>query len=93
MRAIIDQMFSRAGINPTVIFESNNLVTIHNLTVKGFGVSIIPVFYATGKESVSYFLTNPLGQLDLTVAYRQETHTTEVDEYFITLSKNFYEGK
>lgn len=57
LRAIADQIFSSANINPTVIFESNNTALLSNILHhgNGIGAGFIPKSYIENGLGLNYY--------------------------------------
>ena len=91
IRVITDRMFTQAGFTPNILFESTGPEALYTLVDSGYGISIIPMGNIKEDSSSVYFLTNPLGEWELIVAYAKASRLSRAEEYFISLAREFYE--
>ncbi|MGI6029213.1 MAG: LysR family transcriptional regulator [Candidatus Heteroscillospira sp.] len=84
------KLFDKAGIDPTIIFESTSTVTMHNLVRRGFGIAVLPKFYAKESEHAVYFKITPyMNQMVVAVTKKGFQQSTAM-KYFTSLAQNWY---
>ena len=83
-------LFEKANIKPNIIFESASTMTIHNLALDGFGLAILPGFYATESDKAVWFKLIPEMQWPTIVATRKGYQINNAMQYFIDLSKKYF---
>ena len=92
LRMLADRLFADAGFMPSVAFESGSLLTLHQLSKSGYGVSFVPRFYADDTAHAVYFRLNSSASWDLVAAYRREHPLSKAEEYMIDLATGYYQG-
>lgn len=81
----------RAGFEPNVVFESNNIETVQSLVATGMGITLVPRFIARAKRSelipVYLPLADPVPSRTLVIAYRKGRYLSKAAEAFIETFK------
>lgn len=92
LRMLEDRLFAEAGFLPSVAFESRSLMTLHQLSKSGYGISFIPRFYTDHTPHAVYFHLKPAASWDLVAVYRKEHSLSKAEEYMIELVTDYYQG-
>lgn len=86
-RKMTMELCQKAGFEPRVVFESNNMETVQSLVATGMGVTLVPHFIARAPRSefvpVYLPLTNPTPSRTLVIAYRRGRYLSKAAEAFI----------
>ncbi|WP_054957377.1 LysR family transcriptional regulator [Paenibacillus dakarensis] len=85
------ELCRKAGFEPNVVFESNNIETIQSLVATGMGVTLVPHFIARARRSEfvpAYLkLAEPVPSRTLVIAYRNGRYLSKAAEAFIETFK------
>lgn len=92
LRTLEDRMFTEAGFEPKVAFETPSLLTLNMLSKGGYGLSFVPMFYADDTKDAVYFRTSPSASWELVAAYRKDHYITKAEEFMIGLATDYYSG-
>lgn len=90
LRALENQMFTEAGFQPRIAFETPSLQTLNMLAKGGYGLSFVPRFYADDTNNAVYLRTEPGAYWELVAAYRKDHYITKAEESMITLATEYY---
>lgn len=86
-RKMTIELCQKAGFEPRVVFESNNMETVQSLVATGMGVTLVPHFIARAPRSefvpVYLPLTDPTPSRTLVIAYRRGRYLSKAAEAFI----------
>ena len=86
IRAISDNIFSTAGIRPTIVFESNNNLVIFNMIRQGAGAGFLPRSSMSDTASdIVYFSLSPKYYLSLSIIVKKNRTLTEAERYLAYL--------
>ncbi len=76
---------SQAGIEPTVVFSSDNGYVVDQMIRAGSGIGFVPMHNAVPSDSVVYFhLAHPLF-FDNCIITRTDMHLSQIQRFFIYL--------
>lgn len=92
LRTLENRMFSEAGFEPKIAFETPSLLTLNMLAKGGYGLSFVPRFYADDTKNAVYLRTNPGASWELVAAYRKDHYTTKAEESMISLATEYYQA-
>jgi Transcriptional regulator len=81
----VNRMFRNAGINPNIIYETDNIHAIYHMVKKGCGFAFVPKLYVSPLDNVSAFSLNPALNYNLGIAYKKGRILTEAEQYLISL--------
>lgn len=86
IRAISDNIFSTAGLRPTVVFETNNNLVLSNMIRQGAGAGLLPRS-AMVKDAcdIVYFSLSPKYYLELSIITAKNRVLSEAERYFAYL--------
>jgi len=90
IRSLSDSLFAQAGFIPKVAFETPSLQTLNTLAKSGYGLSLLPRFYADKLDTAVYFHTRPSVSWTLSAAYRKGHYLTKAEKHMIALATEFY---
>jgi len=97
LRAIADQLFAKAGIQPRIILESKNIETLFALVAAGVGITLFTDVLQTlsipfeFSQQVTYFaLENPPPPKILAIAYREDRYQSQATREFISCIKEIF---
>ncbi|PNV61820.1 hypothetical protein C0033_11260 [Clostridium sp. chh4-2] len=90
MRAVIDNLFEKAGFKPKLLFESTSMRTMQRLTENGQCCSIIPRCYALPSDYISYFSLGEIASWELTAAYAPSHYINNAAKDFITMATDYW---
>ena len=83
-RIVSDSIFSRAGMQPTVVFETNNLLVLSNMIRQGAGAGLLPrSSMVPDADDVVYFSLYPKYYLNLGIVIPKGTILTAAEQYLI----------
>lgn len=95
-RKLTFDLCEKAGFDPQVVFESNNIETVQSLVATGMGITLVPRFIARAPRSefvpVYVPLAEPVPSRTLVVAYRQGRVLSKAAEAFIQTFKDTVSG-
>ncbi|ASA22869.1 LysR family transcriptional regulator [Paenibacillus donghaensis] len=95
-RKMTIELCRKAGFEPRVVFESNNMETVQSLVATGMGVTLVPHFIARAPRSefvpVYLPLAEPVPGRTLVVAYRRGRYLSKAAEAFIETFKQTVAG-
>ncbi|AIQ48123.1 transcriptional regulator [Paenibacillus sp. FSL R7-0273] len=95
-RKMTMELCRKAGFEPRVVFQSNNMETIQSLVATGMGVTLVPHFIARAPRSefvpVYLPLAEPVPSRTLVIAYRRGRYLSKAAEVFIETFKNTVAG-
>lgn len=86
------ELFDMAGISPEIIFESSSTTTVQNLALQGFGIAILPSFFARESEKSVYFKLYPSISWSIMAVWRKGYRKTKAIQHFIHLAKGSFHG-
>lgn len=90
LRALENQLFSDAGFEPKIAFETPSLMTLNMLAKGGYGLSFVPRFYADDTKNAVYLRTIPSASWKLVAAFRKDHYITKAEEAMIELATEYY---
>lgn len=90
LRALENAMFTEAGFQPKIAFETPSLLTLNMLAKGGYGLSFVPRFYADDTKNAVYLRTEPSAHWELVAAYRKDHYITKAEETMIELATKYY---
>lgn len=86
VRAVSDFIFASAGIVPTVVFETNNLLVLSNMIRQGAGAGLLPRSSKTaGSPELVYFSLSPRYYTNLGIILPKGRQLTEAERYLAYL--------
>lgn len=86
VRAVSDQIFSRAGLVPTVVFETNNLLVLSHMIRQGAGAGIMPrSSMDVPSDDMVYFSLTPRSYANLGIIMPKGHRMTEAERYLAYL--------
>ncbi len=86
IRAISNNIFSTAGIRPTVVFESNNNLVVFNMIRQGAGAGFLPRSSMSDTASdIVYFSLSPKYYLSLSIIVQKNRQLTQAERYLAYL--------
>lgn len=86
VRAISDNVFSKAGFTPAIAFETNNNLVLSNLIRQGAGAGFLPrSSMAPDDDRVVYFTLTPRYYLNLAIITAKNRELTKAERYFAYL--------
>ncbi len=95
LRELTDQIFREHLFTPLSSCDVNSNNAMQKLVSKDMGVSFIPNSYSMTTPGIDYYYINPMLIRYNIIAYRKNTHFSDIDEYFMHLVKNhpFFQKK
>lgn len=90
MRVVLDKLFEHAGFKPKLLFESISMRTMLQLARSGECCSIIPRFYASKTDDVSYFSLGPDASWELATVHAQNHYINNAAKDFIRMATNYW---
>lgn len=90
LRALENQLFTEAGFQPKIAFETPSLLTLNMLAKGGYGLSFVPRFYADDTKNAVYLHTEPGVYWELVAAHRKDHYITKAEESMIALATEYY---
>ena len=86
VRTMSDFIFSHAGITPTVVFETNNLLVLTNMIRQGAGAGLLPrSSLVEDPERIVYFSPSPRYYLSLGIVVPKGRQLSEAERYLAYL--------
>ncbi len=86
VRTISDNILSKAGFVPTIVFETNNNLVLSNMIRHGAGVGFLPYSaMLPDADDVFYFSLRPRYYLNLGIAFSGKRSLSEAERYFAYL--------
>lgn len=86
VRAVSDNIFARAGMQPTVVFETNNLLVLSNMVRQGAGAGLLPrSSMEPDADDVVYFSLKPRYYLNLGIVLPKGKILSEAERYLAYL--------
>lgn len=86
VRSISDNIFSKAGFTPTIVFETNNNLVLSNLICQGAGAGLLPRSSMVADDNrVVYFSLTPRYYINLAIIMAKNRALTEAERYFAYL--------
>lgn len=86
IRTITDSLFSRAHMDPTVSFETNNNQVTLNMIREGAGVGFLPYSAVAGvDDDIVYFSMQPRYYMRLSLMVTKNYELTEAEQYLAYL--------
>lgn len=87
-RVLADEIFSEAGIHPTIVFETSNNLLLCQMIANGVGAGIGPlsIFQNYAPGSIVCFALRPAKSLRLGVRFAPGHVLTEAERYLIYLA-------
>ena len=85
LREITDHHLSSAGIYPTILHESNNIMLIDQMLQTGIAVGFLPSPYAIAGGPLVYFSLSPRLFMNIGLAFRNDCELSAPERYFIFL--------
>lgn len=86
VRAISDNIFSKAAFTPTIAFETNNNLVLSNMIRQGAGVGLLPrSSMVPDAADIVYFSLTPRYYLNLAIILAKNRVLTEAERYFAYL--------
>lgn len=85
LREITDHHLSNAGLYPTILHETNNIMLIDQMLQTGIAVGFLPSPYAKAGTSLAYFSLCPRLFMNIGLAYNTSHALTLPERYFIYL--------
>lgn len=79
------QELERQKLSPTIVFRSENLPLIRDMTMLGLGVSFLPATHVYARPGLRYFSIDPPLWIFPGVFYHNERHLTEDEQHLIYL--------
>ncbi len=87
VRAVTDHILSKAGFQPTVVFETNNNLVLSNMIRQGAGVGFLPRSSMVPEATdVVYFSLSPKYYLTLCIILSKNRKLTTAERYFAYLT-------
>lgn len=90
MRGIIDRLFEQAGFKPRLLFESTSMRAMRRLAGNGQCCTVIPRFYATAGDDVSYFSLGSQACWELCAVHAQNHYLNQAARDFIETASAYY---
>ncbi|AIQ75420.1 MULTISPECIES: LysR family transcriptional regulator [Paenibacillus] len=91
-RKMTVELCRKAGFEPRIVFESNNMETVQSLVATGMGVTLVPRFIARAPRSefvpVYLPLADPVPSRTLVVAYRRGRYLSKAAKAFVETFKS-----
>ena len=91
MRDIIDPLFSEAGINPVIKYETLMNRALVKLAAKGLCCTIVPQSYAQDITHIGWFQLKGDVNWNWWIIYSAERYLNSADKYLISLCKTYAE--
>lgn len=86
VRTISDFIFTKAGFQPTVVFESNNNLVINNMIRSGAGAGFLPRSVITeDADDIAYFSLSPRYYLHPCICTAKNRHLSLAERYLAYL--------
>lgn len=86
VRTISDNILSKAGLIPTIVFETNNNLVLSYMIRHGAGIGFLPCSaMAPNAEDVVYFSLQPRYYLNLGAVFAKKRILSEAERYFVYL--------
>lgn len=85
LREITNYHLSSAGICPTILHESNNIMLIDQMLQTGIAVGFLPSPYATPRGSLVYFSLLPRLFMNIGLSFKTDHVLSAPERYFIYL--------
>ena len=92
MRIVIDRLFKNAGFEPKLLFESTSMLTMLRLSENGQCCSIIPRYYATPSDFVSYFSLGSHASWELAAVHVQSHYINKAARDFIKMAASYWKA-
>ncbi|HIT63811.1 MAG TPA: LysR family transcriptional regulator [Candidatus Ventrimonas merdavium] len=86
IRTITDNIFSKEGIVPTVVFETSNNLVLSNMIQKGAGVGLLPrSAMVKDTDDIVYFSLSPRYYLNLAIMLQKHRRLSAAERYLAYL--------
>lgn len=89
-REIIDPIFERAGIKPDIFLETASNRANVSMVEKGLSCSIMPHYYARGRQNVACFRLSEHPSWTVSVCCRRNRYLSKAARYFIELAVDYF---
>lgn len=90
MRVVLDKLFERAGFKPKLLFESISMRTMLQLAKSGECCSVIPRFYASETDDVSYYSLGPEASWELATVHAPNHYINNAARDFISMATHYW---
>lgn len=87
------QLFARCGMDPVVVFQSNNVVMVNDMVHSGAGAGLIPAHYAQPSEEVVYFRLKDPGYITFCALWPGDRELTQPQRYLLYLKEKMYDAR
>lgn len=84
-KKVVQRMFHDVNMEPTIVYESNNVMLIDNMIQNGVGVGFLPRVYCKPNQNRVYFSLTPPLTCNIGSCYRKSETLSEPQRYFIYL--------
>ena len=86
VRTVSDNIFARAGMQPTVVFETNNLLVLSSMVRQGAGAGLLPrSSMVPDADDIVYFSLHPRYYLNLGIVIPKGKVFSEPERYLAYL--------
>ncbi len=93
IRQLEDKCFASRGITPNIFAEINSHPASLIMAEQGFGSTFLPVSCMIPSDKIIYARVTPLVQWFVVIAFRKGFTLHQSEKYFISLAKDFFDGK
>ena len=90
IRAISDKHFEKAGFEPKVMMECSMSTLAYKMVKSGIGASILMENQISPADDVHCFSLEPREIWYQSIAFREGTHFSKAEEYFIKLVQRYF---
>ena len=81
-------IFAQAGLYPTVVYRSANVLMVSEMLKAGAGAGLLPAFYAQPCDTLAYFYPTQTARFYASVAVQPGHVLTEAERYILYLQLN-----
>lgn len=89
MRAVIDPLFSSAGFQPKVHYETLMNRALQRLVKKGLCCTILPQSYAVPSKDIAWFYLEEDPSWNWYIIYSRNRYLSAVDKYLVQLALDY----
>jgi DNA-binding transcriptional LysR family regulator len=90
IRDICDRHFVRVGVLPRILMECSMISLAYSMVHQGIAVSILLEHHVDARDGVHCFSLRPKEMWNQGVTFRKGTVFTQVEEYFIELTRDYF---
>ncbi len=90
---LTEQLFSRAGFTPRVLFSTSSNVSKGRIVQAGLGCALLPASYAGPKEGVVYFRLPGRPAWDITLFSRKGRELNGPERLYISLCRDYWKKR